>query len=124
LIHEAGRKVKPMADKSADSPAADAAIACVLRAEADAAQAVQRARAETLRIAEQARAEARATAERAERRIRAVVAAHESELAERLAQIELEASRLDAPAPPSTEERAALLRAVAVLARQLVGGPT
>ncbi len=110
-----------MADKSGASSVADEAIARVLRAEAEAVQSVQQARAETLRMAERARAEARATAERTERRIRAAVGVFERDLAERLAEIESEASRLDAPAPLDADEQADLQRAVARLARELVG---
>jgi rRNA-processing protein FCF1 len=101
---------------------AEAAIALVLRAEREAQAAVARARAEAGRVAETARADARAVAERAERRIRSVVAAFERELAERLAEIDAEALAMAQPHTLSSDEIAALERAVRQLARELSGG--
>lgn len=100
---------------------ADAAIARVLAAESAAVQSIEQARAQTTRIAEAARAEAHALAERTERRIRRITAAFEARLDTQLAAIAREAQSLDAPAPLSDAERAALHAAVQALAAELVG---
>lgn len=118
----ADNTVKPMVDTDARSHAADAAIARVLHAEADAVQAIEQARQQTLHIADAARVGARAVAERTERRICTVVDAFQREGAARLADIDAKASRLDAPAPLSADEQAALQRAVVAVAREMIGG--
>ena len=117
----ADNTVKPMVDTDARSHAADAAIARVLHAEADAVQAIEQARQQTLHIADAARVGARAVAERTERRIRAVVAAFERQLAERLAEIDAEAVAIARPHEPTADELAALGRAVGALAQELAG---
>jgi chromosome segregation ATPase len=113
--------VKSIAAKDALNNAAEAAIARVLGAEREAREAVDRARLQVNPIAEEARAAGRRVAERTERRVRAVVDAFECELAERLAAIDAEAARLDAPLPLTPDELATLQRAVQALARDLIG---
>ena len=103
---------------------ADEAIARVLRAERDAQAVIARTRSEAGRMAEAARADARAVAERTERRIRSVVSAFERELAERLAEIDAEATAMAQPHTLTADELAALERAVRQLARELTGGPS
>lgn len=101
---------------------ADQAIATVLRAEAEAREAIARSQAESAHIAEAARAQARILAERTERRIRAVVAAFERERAQRLADIDAEAITIARPQVLTADALAALERAVQALARELTGG--
>lgn len=104
--------------------AAELAIAAVLRAERDAHEAIERAQVEATHIAERARADARAVAERTERRIRAVVGAFERELADRLAEIDVESASIARPHELTADEIAALDRAVQAIARELTGGAT
>lgn len=104
-------------------PSPDAAIARVLRAEADARAAVAAAQAQVGAMAEAARADARARSERTERRIRAVAAAFEVRTARELAAIEAEAAGLRQPEPPDEAARSAVAKAVARLAREMIQGP-
>ena len=121
-FRKASKTVKPIAE-GASNVAAEAAIARVLGAEREAREATARAQREVQQIAEDARSAARSLAERTERRIRAVTGAFEREGAARLAEIDAEAARLDSPQPLSSPEVAALQRAVASLARDLIGAP-
>lgn len=104
-----------------DDPA-DAAIARVLCAEAEAGEAIARCEAEAEHIAEAARARIRALTDRTDRRIRAVVSAFERERAARLAEIEAEASAMAGPPVLSPDMLAGLERAVRALACELSGG--
>jgi hypothetical protein len=110
-----------MADPTSRNAAADAAIALVLGTEREARTSIERARAEAPQIAENARTAARCTMERTERRIRCVVAAFERELATHLAGIDAEIAALEQAQPIGADEHAALARALAALARQIVG---
>ena len=123
MIRKACKIVKPMADVGATSDAGGLAIARVLGAERKAREAVELSRLEVNQIAENARSAARLLSERTERRIRAVVGAFERDRAARVAAIDAEAARLDAPQPLTGEELAALQRAVQALARELTGAP-
>jgi hypothetical protein len=107
-------------DRAVAYPAEDA-IATVLRAEREARQAVERAQVDATQIAERARAGARAVAERTERRIRAVVGAFERELADRLAEVDVESASIARPHELTAQELSALERAVQALARELTG---
>jgi hypothetical protein len=100
---------------------AEEAIAAVLRAEREARQSIERAQIEAGQVAERARSSARNVAERTERRIRSVVIAFERELAGRLAEIDAEATAIARPHELTTDELAALDRAVHALARALTG---
>ena len=113
---------KMHASQHEGSDAVESAIAEVLRAERDAALAIEAARSEAGHRAEAARAAARALADRTERRIRAVVGAFERELAARLARIDADGAAVARPHLLNAEEHAELQRAVARLARQLIGG--
>jgi len=110
-----------MADPNVRNALAEAAMARVLAAERDARDSVGQAQADVHRIAESTRSAARRLGERTEQRMRHVVAAFERELAARLADIEAETARLEIPQPIGAEDREAVQRAVADLARQLVG---
>ena len=110
-----------MADPNVRNALAEAAMARVLAAERDARDSIEQARADVHRIAESARGAERRLGERTEQRVRHLVAAFERELAARLADIEAQTARLDDPQPIGDDDRAALQRAVAELARQLVG---
>ncbi len=113
--------MKQYAGEGASPDSGEAAIARVLAAEHDARAEVERARAEVNRIAEEGRAAARALAERTERRVRVVAGAFERELEARLAGIDAEAASLDTPQALTSEDLAALRRAVESLARELIG---
>jgi hypothetical protein len=112
-----------MADLRDRDVVAEAAIARVLAAERDARASIAQAKADVPRIAEAARGAARSLSGRTERRIRCVVAAFERELALRLEDIDAQTRDLDVPQPIVDHDRAALQRAVAELARQLIGAP-
>ena len=101
---------------------AESAIAAVLRAERDAGLAIEASRSEAAHLAEAARASARTLADRTERRIRAIVGAFERYLAARLAGIDADGAAVATPHLLTAEERADLQRAVARLARELIGG--
>jgi len=103
---------------------ADTAIARVLQAEAEARASVDAARAQVGLMAEAARSEARARSERTELRLRAVAAAFERRTAQRLAAIDVDAAQLQQPAPPDPKALAAVMSAVAALARGMVSGDT
>ena len=107
--------------QQAAGEAAEQAIASVLKAEQEARQAIDAARAEAAVQAEAARTRARALTERTERRIRAVTGAFERELGARLATIDTQAQAAARPHQLTDEERAALRRAVARLAQELIG---
>ena len=103
------------------SDPAEEAMATVLRAEREAREAIERTRIEADRMAEAARSRARAVAERTERRIRSVVGAFESELAQRLAEIDAQAAAITQPHRLSADELSALQHAVRALAHELAG---
>lgn len=102
--------------------AADTAITTVLAAERAARDEVERAQREAQAAAEHARAAARALADRTERRIRLVVAAFDTDLARRLAEVEAQALRFAQPHRLEKAETAALDDAIAALVRELTGG--
>jgi hypothetical protein len=105
------------------SDPAEEAMATVLRAEREARETIERTRIEADRMAEAARSRARAVAERSERRIRSVVGAFERKLAERLAEIDVQAATITQPHRLSADELSALQRAVRALAHELAGVP-
>jgi vacuolar-type H+-ATPase subunit H len=107
-------------DRPASDPA-DEAMATVLRAEREAREAIERTRVEADQMAEAARSSAREVTERTERRIRSVVGAFESELAQRLVEIDAEAASITRPHQLSAGELSALQRAVRALAQELTG---
>ena len=113
---------KTHASQQAVGDPAESAIAEVLRAERDASLAIEATRSEAAHRAEAARASARALADRTERRIRNIVGAFERELAARLASIDADGAAVARPHLLNAEEHAELQRAVARLARQLIGG--
>jgi transcription initiation factor TFIIIB Brf1 subunit/transcription initiation factor TFIIB len=110
-----------MADRRDEDEPSGAAIARVLAVERAARTAVERARADVHGIDEAARADVRRLGERTEQRIRRVVDAFERATARRLREIEAEAAGLEDAQPIDAGERDRLQRAVAELARHLVG---
>jgi F-type H+-transporting ATPase subunit b len=113
--------MNPLMPERAAEGSADEAIARVLRAEREAQSAIAHTRAEAGKVAEAARAEARAVAERAERRIRRVASAFERDLTRRLAEIDAESTLMTQAHTLTTDEIAALERAVRRLAAELTG---
>ena len=110
-----------MADPRERNDPAEAAIARVLGAEREARTSIERAKADVYRIGENARTDVRSLGERTEHRVRRVVDAFERELADRVAELDAEAAKLEDPEPISADERDRLQRAVAMLAQQIIG---
>ena len=112
-----------IADDDAYSAAAERAIARTLAAERAAREAVAEARLEVERIVERARMDARAVEARTERRVLAVIGAFERQLAARLARIDAAVEQVARDHRFTDEERAALERVVAAVARELIAAP-
>ena len=112
-----------VAEDDAYNEAAEAAIARVLLVERSARDAVAQARLEVDRIVERGRLDARSLDARTERRVRAVIGAFERDLAERLATIEAVAEQVSHAQPFSSDEQAALRRAVRAVAEELIAAP-
>lgn len=101
---------------------ADEAIACVLRQEREAHEAIEAAQVQALHLAEAARAEARAIAARAERRSRRITEAFDREAQARTAALDAEAAAMARDHVLSAQDRARLAQAVQALATELTGG--
>jgi hypothetical protein len=100
----------------------EAAIACVLDAEALAHADVDAARGEALQIAEHARDRARRLAATSDRRIRRIRAAFAEKVARDVAVLDVEAEALGAVPELSPSEAARVDAAVAALAGAMTGG--
>lgn len=101
---------------------ADEAIACVLRQERAAHQAIEAAQVQALHLAETARAEARATAARAERRSRRITEAFERVAQARTAALDTQAAAMAQAHVPTAADQARVAHAVQWLAAELTGG--